>query len=363
MKKKLLFITPFSLCSNHAGVVYSRHLIEDLAQFCEIEIVSFHYKGDPKYQPVKGVLVLDDIAIDRMFKILGVLSLFWIFPLFSARFSWRKCKLFQSYIDKNNYDYIYFDFSQTFAYSLFLKHPHKIMMAHDVMAQKYSRMKKYLKPWAMQSESVLLKKGKIFTFSDKDCKLIEDLYHLSSQSTTFYLSKEVIDAFPSSEGNYVVFFGGWSREENYEALDWFITKVYPSIPNLKCKVIGGGLPSRLKKKIDIMDNIEYLGFVENPYPIISNAKAQIAPLRKGAGVKVKCIDSLGCGTPVIGTEVAFEGIPDDFCSFMKKADTPQEYVDAIQNLKISLEERLSFKKFFIQRYNNKSILDYVKGAE
>ena len=51
-----------------------------------------------------------------------------------------------------------------------------------------------------------------------------------------------------------------------------------------------------------------LGFVDNPYKIMSESLGLIAPLFHGAGIKVKVIESLACGTPVIGTEVAFEGI-------------------------------------------------------
>ena len=357
--KKILFITPFSLSSNHAGVVYSRQLLSELSKHCDIDLIYFCYKDNKKYQESKNIRILKDFKISKVSKLLSFFSIFWIFPLFSARFSWKKCKWMQSLIDNNSYDFVYFDFSQTFAYSLFLKHPHKILMAHDVIAQKYSRMKTYLRPWAMISERIVLRDGDIFTFSEKDCKLIKELYGYSSLSTTFFLGKDVIQATPTREGDYFVFFGGWSRKENHEALEWFICNVYPMIPNFKYKVIGGGLPDKIKNQISKLDNFEYLGFVNNPYPIIANAKAEIAPLRKGAGVKVKCIEALGCGTPVIGSEVAFEGIPEEFGEFMILAQSAGEYVKIIRNLSFSREERLHLKNNFIKKYNHKSILQYI----
>ena len=147
--KRILFITPFSLCSNHAGVVYTRQLLAELSKDCCIDVIYFRYKEDKVFQPYNNVRVADDVVIDKKYKTLGILSLFWIFPLFSARFSWRLCRRIQRQIDRESYDFVYFDFSQSFAYSLFLKHQHKILMAHDVMAQKYSRMKTYLRPWAV----------------------------------------------------------------------------------------------------------------------------------------------------------------------------------------------------------------------
>lgn len=360
--KKILFITPFSLRSNHAGVVYTRQLLEELSKQCDIDIVYFRYKRDKEFQPCKNMHIVENVVIDKKYKLLGILSLFWIFPQFSARFSLKICRKIQRLIDNHQYDFVYFDFSQSFAYSLFLKHPHKILMAHDVMAQKYARMKTYLRPWAMFSEKRILRGGEIFTFSDKDCELIKDLYGLESQPTTFFLSEDVQKAVPS-EGDYFVFFGGWSREENYEALEWFVDKVNPLIPHVKYKIIGGGLPDSLKKKIGTLPNFEYLGFVDNPYPIIAKAKAEIAPLRKGAGVKVKCIDALGCGTPIIGTKVAFEGIPEEFDSFMITVDSAEEYASVISKWGMKLADRNRFKSNFIEKYNNKTILNYINGSD
>lgn len=358
--KKILFITPFSLSTNHAGIVYSRQLLEELSNSYRIDVVSFHYKGEKEYFPKGNINIIKNVEINTTSKLIGVLSVFGIFPLFAARFRWRICQYLQSQIDKDDYDYIYFDFSQTFAYASFIDHPNKILMAHDVMAQKYSRMNTYLKPWAIRSERKLLKEGKVFTFSEKDCRLIKELYDIDSLSTTFFLSKEVQEAEPSV-GDYFVFFGGWSRKENYEALEWFVDEVHPLIPEEKYKIIGGGMPDALRKKIETLTSFEYLGFVDNPYPIIAKAKAEIAPLRKGAGVKVKCIDALGCGTPVIGTDVAFEGIPEEFSSFMIKADTASEFVAAISNLNLTIDDRVRFKEFFIEKYNNKKILSYING--
>ena len=175
-------------------------------------------------------------------------------------------------------------------------------MAHDVIAQKYSRMYPFLRPWAVSSEKQILKYGKVvFTFSEKDCQLIHDLYSIKAKSTTFFLHPNVINAIPQKEENYYVFFGAWNRVENSEGLEWFIDHVYDKLPkDIHYKVIGGGqMPQEILRKIEKLQNFEYLGFMDDPYPIIANAKAEIASLHMGAGVKVKCVQALACGTPVI----------------------------------------------------------------
>ena len=270
--------------------------------------------------------------------------------------------LLQKQVSIGQYDYVYFDFSQTFCYAKYIHHPNKILMSHDVIAQKYSRMKRYLKPWAKFSERRLLKYGKaVFTFSEKDCELIYKWYGIKAKSTTFFLSPNVLNAKPDIESDYFVFFGSWGRLENSEALEWFIDNVYSRLPlTIQFKVIGGGkMPKRIIDKIDKLSNVDYLGFVDNPYPIIANARAEISPLHKGAGVKVKCIESLGCGTPIIGTEVAFEGISSHYSEAIFEANTPEEYVATISSFEYSLARKKELKEYFVKNYNNKQILNYI----
>ena len=325
--KKILFITPFSPSANHAGMVYTRQLLSELSNRFIIDLVYFYYKGEKRFMHIDNVTVVQEVEINKKYKLLGLLSHLWVFPLFSSRYNKNVCNFLYKQVSAVKYDFVYFDFSQTFLYASFINHPNKILMSHDVMAQKYSRMKQYLRPWAMKTERKLLK---------------------------------VKEATPTID-NYFVFFGGWVREENYEALEWYIDNVNPLIPQIKYKVIGGGLPDRIKRKLNLLKNFDYLGFVGNPYPIIAASMAEIAPLRKGAGVKVKCIDALGCGTPVIGTDIAFEGIPSEFGDFMIQAETSEEYAAAISNLNFSIEERIKFKYNFIKKYDDKNILKYLYG--
>lgn len=363
--KKILFITPYTPDNQGVGVSYTSQLLKNLALTCQIDLVYFRYKNEQPYNPVsKNIKVLLEKVVCVKEKLKGMISLPLIFPLFMSRYNKRVCCFLQQQVSIKDYDFVYFDFSQTFAYAKYIKHPNKILMSHDVIAQKYSRMKKYLKFWAVASERKMLKYGTtVFTFSEKDCELIRQLYGIEARSTTFFLNENVIMAMPEKESDYFVFFGAWDRIENSEALGWFMSNVYEQLPsNIKYKIIGGGkMPTGLKEKIGGCPNIEYLGFVDNPYPIIANARAEIVPLHMGAGVKVKCVEALGCGTPIIGTEVAFEGIGDMYRSAMFEANTAEEYVTVILSFIFSVEEKKQLKVFFLDNYNNKQILKYING--
>lgn len=359
---KILLITPYTPDNQGIGVSYTSQLIKELSKKFIIDIVYFKYKEDTLYIPYnKNIRILRETIVDKLYKIRSLLHNPWCFPLFSARFDKDTAHYLQTIATIDNYEYIYLDFSQTFLYANYINHPNLILMSHDVIAQKYSRMQKYFRPWATATESKLLSKGSVvFTFSQKDSDLINKLYGIKSQHTSFFLNKNVQEAIPKIKSDYFVFFGSWSRTENSEGLDWFIDNVLYLIPeSISFKVIGGGLSEKIKSKINSIKNIEYLGFVENPYQIIADAKAEIAPLFKGAGVKVKCIEALASGTPIIGTDVAMEGI-EDFSQYFTIAQTPQDFAYAINNCDYSLQQKIDLKKIFLNSYNNKKILQYIE---
>lgn len=362
--KRILLITPFSPNNQGVGVSYSNQFISELSKDNIVDLIYFRYADDIPYTPSNGnINVLREIVIDLKKKLLSAIRRPFVFPLFSVRFSTSVCDWVNDLVKKTEYDILYFDFSQTFLYSKYINHPNKVLMSHDVIAQKYTRMKPYLRPWAMLTERRLLSTGTItFTFSEKDCLLLKKMYGIKSESTTFFLRRNVLDAMPSEESNYYIFFGAWDREENAEALLWFIDKVYGLLTSNFCfKIIGGGLQNSLKSRISRLKNFEYLGFVDDPYPIIANAKAEIAPLHKGAGVKVKCIEALASGTAIIGTEVAFEGISEEYNRFMLRANTPEEFAKYIESCEFCIKDKMNFKQFFIEHYNNKKVLQYIRS--
>ena len=204
--KSILLITPFSPDNQGVGASQTSQLLAELAKTWKVDLVYFRYPNDKPYQPVSpNIRVIRDEIITTKNKILGLLSNPFIFPLFTARHNKQVCQFLQAQVAKTHYDCVYFDFSQTFSYAKYINHPNKILMAHDVIAQKFSRMQTYLRPWASCAERQILKYGTVvFTFSEKDCELLKDLYGINAKSTTFFLHPNVIKAMPEKEENYFV---------------------------------------------------------------------------------------------------------------------------------------------------------------
>lgn len=365
--KRILVITAFPPSNIAAGENYTRQLLNDISNDFIVDVIYVRTKKQQKYTPLNNnINVKKEYVISKFRKIFNALLMFWLFPLFTAKFNIRLLFYIKSLVADTHYDALYFDFSQMFLYGKYVSHHNKIFMSHDIIAQRYKRrFGKLLTRWVANSEKWILKTSNatIFTFSKKDSELLIDLYNIKSTPTSFYLSQDVINAHPRIIGEYFVFFAMWKRPDNYQGLSWFIENVLPYTYSANFKIIGASLPDNLVEQVNKIPNVEYLGFVENPYEIIANAKALIAPLFQGAGVKVKVLDALVCGTPIIGTEVAFEGIYLDsqYEKFIIERKNDKGFIEVINSFdNINIEQRLDMKRYFMEQFSYKPVLQFLR---
>lgn len=360
---KILFISAFPPNRLTAGQNYSRQLLNDLSKEHDVDLVYWSYPNHIiDISPKVKILKEFNVKKNHYFSCLGERCLF---PLFTKRYS----KSVKDYLrsEAGKYDLLYFDFSQVFVYSTEIDHPLKIGMSHDVIGQKFSRLKLFrlLIPWVRYSEKICLSSFKeVLTFSKKDSAYIESHYSMNSLPVPFYIDSGIfgIDLDRVTLKNYFVMYGAWNRRENQESIKWLL-KQDQQLP-YPVKIIGGSMPEELQAKIKSNSSIEYIGFVDNPYPIIAQAKGLIAPLFHGAGVKVKVIESLSLGTPVIGTDITFEGINNiNYCKDKNALIniSSLNFYEAISQLfSLSVKDKKYIQESFIKNYNSTKFMDHLR---
>lgn len=364
--KKILFLTPYVPSSRAGGENFTRLLLEELSKSNYIDLLYYRYADDPSYVcPNENVKVVKEIINSTFLKLKNYMMYPFVHPIFSVRFNRRVLKFVEKLVAANNYDFLYLDHSQMALYGKYFPKMQKILMSHDVMAQRFSRQGNALsKALVLKGEKSLMQlpNTTVFTFSEKDRKIIRNEYGIDSRVTNFYLDDMVVNAYPRKIEKQLVFMGKWKRADNYDGIKWFFDNVYNNIDKCyKIIIIGKWLPDDFVAQIKNLPNVEYLGFVDNPYDLIANSTATISPIFSGAGVKVKVVESLACGTPVIGNEIAFEGISEEFSNFMIYANDPKMYADKINGLDINLNKRVDFKKSFLNNYQKQLISKYINS--
>lgn len=80
------------------------------------------------------------------------------------------------------------------------------------------------------------------------------------------------------------------------------------------------------------DVVAFTGFVPELTPYYDRARLAVAPLRFGAGVKGKVLDSMANGLPVIASPIAAEGIGATDGIHMAIGESDREFVDKLLEL-------------------------------
>lgn len=362
--KKILFITPFAPSNIGAAMKFTKKTIETLAEIHQVDLVYFIAEGEKEYVPnCNNIRILKSYRVSTKNRVFSIAQKPWFFPTFSARFRKGLKNALKKWIKEEKYDLMFLDHSQSFIYGKYFTHVKKILMSHDVIYQRISRTRsKFISAWCHNTESKLIKQpnASVFSFSTKDKEIIDHEYGINSMVTCGNIDEIAYNTVPKEKNNTFIFFGQWVRKDNSEGLEWFLKEVYDKTPkHTSYKIIGRGLPERIQTLIKHLERIEYRGFVENPYQEIANSRAVLSPLFSGAGVKFKVLESIACGTPVIGSKIAFEGIPADYNKFMLLANTPEEYVELINNTNYSINECMEMKKKFLNEYVNPYIIKYI----
>lgn len=115
--------------------------------------------------------------------------------------------------------------------------------------------------------------------------------------------------------NAMIFVGGFNHKPNQDAIFWFMEQVYPQImkelPHLKFYIVGSHPTDAVRALGEGNDNIEVTGFVtdERLAELYRLSCVNVIPLRYGAGIKGKVIETMYFGVPAVTTPIGAEGLP------------------------------------------------------
>lgn len=86
--------------------------------------------------------------------------------------------------------------------------------------------------------------------------------------------------------------------------------IIESLPNVRINIVGRGASRRHRDgAAPFGSRLCFLDFVNDLEPLLASSAALLAPIIFGTGVKIKILDALAYGVPVIGTMAAFDGVP------------------------------------------------------
>lgn len=358
--KKVLFITAFAPSEKDPAEKNTKMMLEDLSGNFMVDLVYFADKTAGEYIPGnENIKIVKFIPNSKKYRVRNALLTPYLHPIFTVRFDKRILKWLQERIDVENYDALVFDHSQTFIYARRLRTSAvKCLLSHDIEAQRVERSSnKLMQRLCLATEKYVLStpNAKLFALCQKDVDLIKKLYGLDANISYNYIEDRIIKSVPDKSNGEYVMIGSWRRPDNFEGAIWLLNGLSQHLKtSITINIIGKNFPV---EKLTPANNIKLnvLGFVDNPYPLIASCKAMLCPQLSGAGIKTKVLESMACGTPVIGNYLAFEGFSNKFESFMLRCNDVESFAQEIGRIDFSLEERIIFKNMIISEYTKTTI--------
>jgi polysaccharide biosynthesis protein PslH len=203
-----------------------------------------------------------------------------------------------------------------------------------------------------------------FACSDDDRNLLERINGKSNFGFTIPNGIDTeINPFDNSlrknNARDIIFCGSLDWLPNKEGLLWFYTDVWPLIqkvrPEISLVVVGRGADDKFTEIFRQDSSVNFVGAVPDVKPYYKQAGIAVVPLHSGSGTRLKILEAMSLGNPVVSTRLGAQGIDAIDGEHLSLADEPGEFAQAILNLltdQLRFEQiRYAARNFVVQNYD------------
>lgn len=251
-----------------------------------------------------------------------------------------------------------------------LKGRKKFVRAHNVESEYYkyladatvSMKKKLFFKWESRRlrryEKVLNNADVIFAITEKEKRYFTTTYPTVKTELLpcFHNGAEDMPkGVERGSGDYLLYNGNLSVEENLNAVYFLAARVMPSFPNVKWIIAGGNPPKELYEVVQAMDNVK---IISNPSSaemskLITEAAANVLITFQSTGIKLKLINALYKGAHCIVNDKMIESTGlKDICMVAHSDKDLIETIKRALSQKITQEQLSERNEVLRQNYDN-----------
>ncbi len=337
---KILFVSAHfpSLKAKYAGHKTAYKFLQEYSENNDsVDVIITANKDEfiGGFEPFSNVNVVLTSELTPIKKLFNVLRSKHLFPL---KPSTRYNKTIHQWLlqHSQNYDTIHFEFTHAAIYLRLLgpseiKNKKIVISSHDILIQSSLRdaasiIQSFdtIKTFQFEKEIYALA-NEVIVQNTKDKELLSALYNIADSKIIvktpylcdFIYSVKTVRKNHSSE-HALLFWGAMNRRENADAILHFVKHYNDFLlkNHYKLYIVGANPTPEVQKLQN--NHITVTGFVDDPSEYFVKVKYGIVPLLSGAGIKVKTLEMLEAGIPVISTPIGAEGIVHDnlqICAF------------------------------------------------
>lgn len=231
-----------------------------------------------------------------------------------------------------------------------------IYITHDLYFLRIAKDNPYLLEKLKNEEIELIKKTDYaIVVSIKEKELLQDINNVKYIPICYEIKKNYNRKIERTKDIYFI---GSSHPPNLDAITYFLDNYWNGIEELlkiKIHIIGGGY-DEIKKKYNKNKNIIFHGYLSDSdmEARILKCRINIVPLRIGAGIKGKILQSLNLKIPTVCTTIAINGMKIKNNTNAIILDFNEKYIEEFVNIynNIELLKKISeygyktFKKYY-----------------
>jgi glycosyltransferase involved in cell wall biosynthesis len=144
----------------------------------------------------------------------------------------------------------------------------------------------------------------------------------------------------------LIYNGALTYSANYDAMRFFLSEVYPLLRQQRpvaSLTITGSTAGVDRSGLRLDESVHFSGYVADVRSLVGGSAVCVVPIRQGGGTRLKILEAMALGVPVVSTSKGAEGLAVTSGQHVLLADSPVEF--AAQTLAVmqdaALRERLT----------------------
>jgi glycosyltransferase involved in cell wall biosynthesis len=358
---RLLVVTPFppSLDGAHGGSRVISQFLARMAERHDVALVCLRHPRDPEVDPLlRSRLALveeverpdwSSVGIRRLTGGLRTrLRLFVGTPLWACEVDVPACrKRLRTVLAEWRPDIVQIEYTVMGTYLRELERAgvQVVLVEPDPAShaaldlQRVSQRNRLLRrldvlAWKQFEPGVLHRVDAAVVYTERDARLLAD-HTPEGVLSQIPFGTDFVERFTGAngtvEGADVLFFGSFVHFPNVDAARRLKNAIFPLVrarhPRSSLYIVGEDPPSEFEATED--GGIVVTGRVADLKPYITRAAVVAVPLRLGSGMRVKVLEALAAGKPVVASRLAMEGLALVDREHFLTAETDDEFAERI----------------------------------
>lgn len=235
---------------------------------------------------------------------------------------------FESLLKENKYDHIiisYVYYAELVSNRDLLKGAKTYIDTHDFITAQFKYRKSFNLGITFQDEIKRLDRfSEVWAISGEEQYVFGQFCKTNVRLVPLMMEPKV-EHYKSTEKVYDLIYVASNNAHNEKSARWFFDEVYPLLPkNVKICMVGG-----INKVLGDRKEAEQIAFADDLDSLYAQSRIGLCPMLTGTGVKVKVVEALAHGLPVVCTTRGVDGMPNKSMNGCLVADDPKQFAQNI----------------------------------